>query len=115
MNTPSLGVLVHDFFLDHLIEQKGLRQSTVRSYRDTLRLFLPFVATEAHRPISRLQLEDLCLERVLAFLRHMEQERHNRVPTRNQRLAALRNILRVSWPPCPGGFTHLPASGCDPD
>jgi integrase/recombinase XerD len=93
MNTPSLGALVHDFFLDHLIEQKGLRQSSVRSYRDTLRLFLPFVATQAHRPISRLQLEDLCLERVLAFLRHMEQERHNHVQTRNQRLAALRTFF----------------------
>jgi integrase/recombinase XerD len=91
--TPTLGVLVHDFFLDHLVEQKGLRQSSVRSYRDTLRLFLPFVAADAHRPISRLQLEDLCLERVLAFLRHMEQERHNRVPTRNQRLAALRTFF----------------------
>ena len=93
MSTPTLGVLVHDFFLNHLIEQKGLRQSSVRSYRDTLRLFLPFVASDAHRPISRLQLEDLCLDRVLAFLRHMEQERHNRVPTRNQRLAALRTFF----------------------
>jgi hypothetical protein len=64
MSTPSLGALVHGFFLDHLVEQKGLRQSSVRSYRDTLRLFLPFVATDAHRPISRLQLEDLCLDRV---------------------------------------------------
>jgi integrase/recombinase XerD len=93
MTTPTFGVLVHDFFLDHLIEQKGLRQSSVRSYRDTLRLFLPFVAADAHRSISRLQLEDLSLERVLAFLRHMEQERHNRVPTRNQRLAALRTFF----------------------
>jgi len=93
MTTPTLGVLVHDFFLDHLVEQKGLRQGSVRSYRDTLRLFLPFVAADAHRPISRLQLEDLCLERVLAFLRHMEHERHNRVPTRNQRLAALRTFF----------------------
>ncbi|MEK7425284.1 MAG: tyrosine-type recombinase/integrase [Actinomycetota bacterium] len=93
MTTPTLGVLVHDFFLDHLVEQKGLRQGSVRSYRDTLRLFLPFVAADAHRPISRLQLEDLCLERVLAFLRHMEQERHNCVPTRNQRLAALRTFF----------------------
>lgn len=93
MMTPTFGMLVHDFFLDHLIEQKGLRQSSVRSYRDTLRLFLPFVAADVRRPISRLQLEDLSLERVLAFLRHMEQERHNRVPTRNQRLAALRTFF----------------------
>jgi site-specific recombinase XerD len=93
MSNLTVGVVVHDFFLDYLGQQKGLRQSSIRSYRDTLRLFLPFVANDARRPISRLQLEDLSLERVLAFLRHMEQDRHNSVPTRNQRLAALRTFF----------------------
>ena len=93
MSTLTLGRLVHDFFLDYLSQQKGLRQSTVRSYRDTLRLFLPFVANAARRPISRLQLEELNLERALAFLQHMEQVRHNCVSTRNQRLAALRTFF----------------------
>ena len=93
MSNLTVGALVHDFFLDYLSQQKGLRQSSVRSYRDTLRLFLPFVANDARRRISRLQLEDLSLERVLAFLRHMEQDRHNSIPTRNQRLAALRTFF----------------------
>ena len=93
MSSLTVGALVHDFFLDYLGQQKGLRQSSIRSYRDTLRLFLPFVANDARRPISRLQLEDLTLERVLAFLRHMEHDRHNSVPTRNQRLAALRTFF----------------------
>ena len=93
MSDPTLGALVHDFFLDYLTQQKGLRQSSVRSYRDTMRLFLPFVAKEARRPISRLTLEDLTLERVLAFLRHIEQDRHNSIATRNQRLAALRTFV----------------------
>jgi len=93
MNNLTIGTLVHDFFLDYLGPQKGLRQSSIRSYRDTLRLFLPFVAKEARHSISRLRLEDLSLERVLAFLLHMEQERHNSIPTRNQRLAALRTFF----------------------
>jgi integrase/recombinase XerD len=93
MSDPTLGALVHDFFLDYLSQQKGLRHSSVRSYRDTLRLFLPFVAKQARRPISRLRLEDLTLDRVLAFLRHIEQERCNSIATRNQRLAALRTFV----------------------
>ena len=40
----SLGALVQSFFLDHLICVKGLRPASVRSYRDTVRLFLGFVA-----------------------------------------------------------------------
>jgi site-specific recombinase XerD len=93
MSTATLGTLVHEFFLSHLVEQKGLRQSSVRSYRDTLRLFLQFVATDAHRDVSRLTPEDLCFKRVLAFLRYLEQQRRNRVATRNQRLAALHTFF----------------------
>jgi len=93
MSALTVGTVVHDFFVDYLRQQKGLRQSSVRSYRDTLRLFLPFVANGTRRPISRLQLEELSLEQVLGFLRHMEQERHNSIPTRNQRLAALRTFF----------------------
>ena len=93
MSAPTVGSVVHDFFIDYLRQQKGLRQSSVRSYRDTLRLFLPFLANGTRRPISRLQLEELSLEQVLGFLRHMEQDRHNSIPTRNQRLAALRTFF----------------------
>jgi site-specific recombinase XerD len=106
MSTLTVGALVHDFFVDYLPQQKGLRPSSVRSYRDTLRLFLPFVANDARRRISHLQLEDFCLERVLAFLRHMEQERHNSVPTRNQRLAALRTFFEYLGRRCPEAL-HL--------
>ena len=35
-----LGPLLHSFFADHLITVKGLRPASVRSYRDTIRLFL---------------------------------------------------------------------------
>jgi site-specific recombinase XerD len=93
MSSPTLAMVVHDFFLDYLSQQKGLRQSSLRSYRDTLRMFLPFVANDAGRPISRLQREDIRLDHVLAFLKHLEHERRNSVSTRNQRLAALRTFF----------------------
>lgn len=93
MTTITLGTLVYSFFIDHLAAQKGLRPATIRSYRDTLRLFLTFVAADVRRPITQLQVEDLTFERVLAFLRHLETARHNHVPTRNQRLGGLRTLF----------------------
>ena len=33
MTAPTIGVVVHDFFLDSLPQQKGLRPSSIRSYR----------------------------------------------------------------------------------
>jgi site-specific recombinase XerD len=87
--TQPLGRLLHAFFMDHLIAVKGLRPASVRSYRDTIRLFLLFVAADHKCSVTRLALDDLSFERVIGFLRHLEQQRGNHLRTRNQRLAAL--------------------------
>lgn len=94
MSTPSpLGALLQSFFVDHLITVKGLRPASVRSYRDTIRLLLTFVAAERGTKITRLRLEDLTFERIIAFLRYLEHDRGNRARTRNQRLAAVHTLF----------------------
>ena len=93
MIATALGPLVHAFFADGLLTMKGLRLASVRSYRDVLRLFLRFAAQDAGRKISRLVAGDLSFERVLRFLRHLEDERHNHVRTRNQRVACLHTFF----------------------
>lgn len=96
----SLGPIVQSFFLDHLVAVKGLRPSSVRSYRDTIRLLLCFVADDKKTKITRLGVEDLSCERILRFLRHLEDTRGNQVRTRNQRLAAVHTLFDCS---CSGG------------
>ena len=93
MTPPALGALLYAFFVDHLTTLKGLRPASVQSYRDTLRLFLHFVAADRGCRITRLALADLSFERVLAFLRHLEADRHNHIRTRNQRRAALHTFF----------------------
>lgn len=93
MTTPALGSLVRSFFTDHLPVQKGLRLGSIRSYRDTIRLFLCFVAEQRRCRIASLSLNDLTFEQVLAFLKHLEQERGNGIRTRNQRRAALNTFF----------------------
>jgi integrase/recombinase XerD len=66
----------------------------VKSYRDTLKLFLIYVAGVCRRPVTRLNLADLASQRVLEFLHMIETERRNHVATRNQRLAALHTFYR---------------------
>ena len=90
----SLGQVVFAFFEDHLKVQKGLRPGSIRSYRDSLKLFLIHVAGLCRRPVTRLALSNLTFERVLDFLRMMEDTRGNQACTRNQRLAALRTFYR---------------------
>jgi len=90
----SLGQVVSAFFEDHLKIQKGLRPGSIRSYRDTIKLFLIHAAALCSRPVTRLTLTDLTFERVLDFLHTIEERRGNQPSTRNQRLAALRTFYR---------------------
>jgi integrase/recombinase XerD len=61
MTSIPLGQIVYSFIEDHLKAHKGLRPLSVKSYRDTLRLFLVFAASDAGRRIARLSLEHLTL------------------------------------------------------
>ena len=90
--TP-LGQLIQSFFLDHLIAVKGLRPASVRSYRDTIRLLILHVATQKRSKITKLTVGDLTFERIVAFLRHLEDGRGNHIRTRNQRLAAIHTLF----------------------
>ena len=91
--TTKLGPLVHSFFIDHLQVVRALRPSSVRSYRDGIKLFLRFVAKDAGRRLSRLTLGDLTFDRAVAFLRYLREERRNQPRTRNQRLAILHSFF----------------------
>ena len=89
----TLGGFLHSFFENHLGCQQGVQPTTVRSYRDAIKLFLQFIATERRCKLTRLELADLTCDRVLQFLNYLEKERANAVASRNQRLAALRNFF----------------------
>jgi len=91
--TGPLGPLMHSFFVDHLITVKGLRPASVRSYRDTIRLLLCYLAEQNKTKITKLSVEDLSFAGVLSFLRYLDEQRHNQVRTRNQRLAVLHSLF----------------------
>jgi len=90
MSRLTLGSAVRGFFDDYIKCQKGLRMNTVRSYRDTLRLFLLFVVDDTGGLVSRVKLADLTADVVRRFLNHLEANRQNHIRSRNQRLSALR-------------------------
>ncbi len=90
--TP-LGQMLHSLFADHLITIKGLRPASVRSYRDTIRLLIVFIAADKRSKITKLTVGDLTFDRIVAFLRHLEEDRHNHIRTRNQRLAVIHTLF----------------------
>lgn len=85
--------LLHAFFFEWMVEQRNASEHTVRSYRDTWRLFLRFVAQRQRRTVAQLTLDQLTASEVSAFLQYTETERHDSIGTRNCRLAALRSFF----------------------
>jgi site-specific recombinase XerD len=80
--------------MEHVVVERNLARNTQKSYRDTLRQFLPFIARVTHRRIERLRVEDVSPDRTRAFLHDLERTRHCGIATRNQRLAAIRSLAR---------------------
>lgn len=88
-----LGPWVRRFLLEHLVGERNLARNTQRSYRDTLRSLLPFVARRTRKPVDRLAVTDVSADRVRQFLNDLEG-RGCGIATRNQRLAAIHALAR---------------------
>lgn len=93
---PSFPALIQTFFAEHITQQRALSPCTVAAYRDTFMLFLDFTTRHCGKSPASMKLADITPEVILAFLDHLEQERHNAVRSRNARLAALRSFLKFA-------------------
>jgi site-specific recombinase XerD len=93
---PSFAALVQQFFTEHLVAQRAVSPRTVECYRDALMLFLDFAGRTLGKAPTALRLVDIQPDLILAFLDHLERERHNAVRSRNLRLTALRAFLKFA-------------------
>jgi integrase/recombinase XerD len=89
-----LGPWIRRFLLEYLVEERNMSPNTQHSYRDALRMLLPFIAERAGKQLDCLQVEDMSADAVRAFLMHIESQRKVSVQTRNQRLAAIHSLAR---------------------
>ena len=93
---PSFPALVQAFFVEHLTQQRALSPRTVAAYRDAFMLFLGFAEANLGRSPAQLTLPDITPDLIMAFLDHLERDRHNCERSRNARLAALRSFLKFA-------------------
>ena len=90
----ALARALKDFLGNHLPLLRGMSPHTVHSYRDSLALLLRFVADHRDKAVDALDLDDISAQEIIAFLHHLETERHNIPATRNVRLAAIHAFFR---------------------
>lgn len=94
MTAANLAGHLQRFFTDRLMGQLGASAHTIASYRDTFRLLLGFATKRLKCQPSQLGLEQINIALLNAFFKHLEQDRHNSVRTRNNRLAAIHALFR---------------------
>jgi site-specific recombinase XerD len=93
---PSFAALVQAYFAEHLTQHRALSPQTIAAYRDAFMLFLGFAESRLGKAPIAIALADITPDLIMAFLDHLERQRHNSVRSRNARLAALRSFLKFA-------------------
>lgn len=88
-NKNFIGTWIKRFLLEYLVSVRNLSKNTQKSYRDTFRLMLPYIAKKNKKSIETLLVSDLTADFVKSFLLEIEKNRHCSMSTRNQRLSAI--------------------------
>jgi site-specific recombinase XerD len=91
-----LAPTLQAFFTERLARQRQASPRTSASYRDAFRLLLGYLQNQSGIAPSKVAIEDLEAEIIIAFLDHLEVDRHNIARTRNARLAAIRSFFRYA-------------------
>lgn len=89
----ALAPSLQAYFTDRLIGQQAASPNTIAAYKLSLRLLLAFAAGKTGNAPSDLDIADLDAPLITAFLDHLEQDRHNGVRSRNNRLAAIHSLF----------------------
>jgi hypothetical protein len=76
-SSSNFAALLQEFFIERLMQQRAASPQTIASYRDTFRLFLQFAQARLRKSPVGLALADIDVDLVLAFLRHLQDDRHN--------------------------------------
>jgi integrase/recombinase XerD len=82
------------FLREHLPHERMASPHTCATYAYSFQLLVCFAARRLNVKPCQLEIEQLDAPLVLAFLKHIESERHNSARTRNARLAAVNSLFR---------------------
>lgn len=108
MNTKQdLAILLQGFFTKRLMQQRQASPHTIAAYRDTFRLLLIFAQQRLRKAPCALSLSDLDAPFIAEFLQSLEENRSNKVRTRNLRLTAIRAFFQYTAYEAPSHAAHI--------
>lgn len=88
-NNRLAGYWIRRFLTEYLTGMRNLSVNTMHSYRDMIRLLMPFIGKIMRKSVDDILIDELSKERVIKFLDHLENDRNCSYQTRNQRLSGI--------------------------
>ena len=95
MKPTDFATTLSRYLSDYLPGQRNVSPNTMKSYRETFRLFLTYGKGCGHS-IERLCLRHIDGPFIVGFLSWLEHERNSSLATRNQRLACIHGFFRYA-------------------
>ena len=99
VNSTDFAALVTGFLTEYLPLQRGYSRNTILSYRDTLKMFLRFVAEEKDISLKSFYVKDFKRELVIEFLEWYRKQGAGSASA-NQRLAAFKTFAEYAQLEC---------------
>ena len=90
----KLQFLIQKYFLQWMLTQRNVSPETIKSYRDTFRIFFRYIEKRDKIKPSLITINHFEAEYILGFLEFLKKERGNKPNTINNRLAALHSFLK---------------------
>lgn len=92
---PLFCELVRGFF-HWLASERNVSPQTIIAYRDTIVMFLRFLADSTGQTVDKLSMNDDFSDHVIDFLNHLENVRQCSISTRNHRLSTIKSFCRYA-------------------
>ena len=88
--------IVRDFLLDYLPIQRNYSTNTVKSYRDTLKIFIEFLREVKHIKLADITFSTFNKNIIIEFLEWLQTKRNCSATSRNHRLTVLRSFFQYA-------------------
>ena len=93
-NDNTIQALIQKYFLQWLMAQRNVSPETLKSYRDTFRLYIRYLEQCCDVVPAKMSIVEYDADRILGFLSYLGGERGNGPKTMNNRLAALHSFIK---------------------
>ena len=94
--TQPFATLLEHYFLSYMIAQKQCSPQTIRTYRDSFRLYFRFLSEECNIAPDKIEMVHVSLDYLSAYVEYLETKRKCTSSTINLRLSAIKSFLRYA-------------------